>query len=82
MMATTTAEHHVRPDALLFACSTCTSLTLWRCMSCLQPTCHPCSYSQFAMCQPCRAFYHGPVYELGARADKFIHAEWLRVFSS
>lgn len=75
-------EHHIASDVQLAPCATCARPTVWHCMSCLQPTCHPCSYSQFAMCQPCKAFYRGPIWELGKRADEFIRNEFLRVFRS
>ncbi len=32
------------------------------------------------MCLPCKAFYRGPIWQLGKRADEFIKAEFLRVF--
>lgn len=80
MTITAAAEHHALKWLPAYACQGCGQVTIWHCMECHQPTCVSCSYSQFAMCQPCKAAYHGPIWQLGKRADAYIRAEFHNAF--
>ncbi len=64
------------------SCHACAHPTIFACMTCARPTCTPCSFSMTAQCKDCRASYHGPIHELGKQADRYMWAEFDRIFAA